>query len=228
MEEKEIDTKQKIIIAGVLSLLFGVTVITIWYYRRNGDGAVPKEPDSDDLVDMSNGQNNLVSNYSVSRVNHYPVLAPQQPPRLAPQLPSLKLAFTLYSSNCICGKKLANNCAHFLSDALIRAGYQINDGFGIAKFERCTSGRSIRAKELLSWAKYMVGQNKGESRLSHNAEHGHKTTINSGFWFVYQERRDGQGHVCLHDENDKDGKAQYVSCGTGDYPDWPIQNHFRF
>ncbi|MGD9108960.1 MAG: hypothetical protein PVI75_07345 [Gammaproteobacteria bacterium] len=131
-----------------------------------------------------------------------------------PSRPSLELAFNLFRLSCVCGKKYSNNCAHFLSDALIRAGFLgLKNNKNMTK---CSSGRPIRAKELLKYAK-----NKKTSFCM-----SHDTQEISGVWFVYNEYK-GQGHVCLHREY----HDTYDYQGTGDaetFQNWPVQWHYKF
>lgn len=123
---------------------------------------------------------------------------------------SLSEAYNLYEDKCDCGERFGNNCAHFLSNALIKAGFRMPSGGA-----KCRSGRMIRAKELLQWVRSIPG-------VVMKTEHG---SITSGYWFVYQERAsDGQGHVCIHLEKPE----SYSSVGTGDFPDWEVQWHFKF
>lgn len=141
-------------------------------------------------------------------------------------LASLQLAFNLFNDSCICGESFRYNCAHFLSDALMKAGYKIKNKEGMDVFNRCKQGRPTRAKELLEWAKFMREKNSGLKRLSHDAKHGHPKPIAAGFWFVYQENSSGQGHVCFHHET---SETSYETRGRGgEYPDWPVQWHFSF
>ena len=69
---------------------------------------------------------------------------------------------------------------------------------------------------MLDWVKSMPNV---EMRTNHDS-------TSEGYWFVYQERKsDGQGHVCIHKEN-QGGEFSWV--GTGNYPDWEVQWHYRF
>lgn len=123
---------------------------------------------------------------------------------------SLSAATGKYTGTCACGKAYSNNCAHYLSDALIKGGYSELDGGKGADMRIvhgrcvCTAGRPIRAKELRAWA-------AGKFKKQSNAD--------TAATFVYQERQsDGQGHVLI-----KNGSS--VS-GTGDFPTWK-QEFFR-
>ena len=62
---------------------------------------------------------------------------------------SLQTAWDNYSNSCDCGFRYDNNCAHFLSDALIAGNYStLKNGAG---FEVCKGkGCPIRARELRS------------------------------------------------------------------------------
>lgn len=121
---------------------------------------------------------------------------------------SLETAFSLYKDSCDCGDSFGNDCAHYLSNALIKAGFRMGPG------EKCRCGRMKRAKELLDWVRSLPRVEFGEN---HNS-------IRSGYWFVYQEDSNGQGHVCLHEEY----PDYYYWVGTGNYEDWPVQWHYKF
>lgn len=105
---------------------------------------------------------------------------------------SLEKAFDAYTSNsCSCGIRYADNCAHYLSNALIKGGFSELDG-GNGKDLRkerngmivCRTGRPVRAKELRNWFKKLYGRSYLEPRVGVN--------------LVYQERMsNGQGHVLL-------------------------------
>ncbi|MBD5799860.1 hypothetical protein BHU24_25140 [Bacillus pseudomycoides] len=123
---------------------------------------------------------------------------------------SLSEAYDLYEGKCDCGDRYDNNCAHFLSNALIKAGFRMPSSGA-----KCRSGRMIRAKELRQWVRSIPG-------VILKADHN---SISSGYWFVYQERAsDGQGHVCIHLESPE----EYYWAGTGNYPDWELQEHYKF
>lgn len=101
-----------------------------------------------------------------------------------------------------CLKKVSsyeNNCAHYLSDAFIEAGFAelaqphdcITSG-GRCGPPNCTSSgkRPIRAKDIRCWfvTKDSVPVSSVKSK--------------TGFYAVYQERQsDGQGHVVILDSN---------------------------
>jgi hypothetical protein len=134
----------------------------------------------------------------------------------------LATAFSNYRGSCDCGENLGNNCAHYLSDALIRAGYSDLDGGTGALYRRrngrivCKSGRPVRAAELRDWfAAQATDTHEGEP------------TDDSRYWSVYQRRHtDGQGHVVIHHHSGA-GTA-YTHAGTGDYPSWRTQSHYTW
>ncbi len=149
-----------------------------------------------------------------------PTGAPEQPVLIQRQ--SLATAFSNYRGSCDCGEDLGNNCAHYLSDALIRAGYTELDGGTGALYRRrngrvvCKAGRPVRARELRDWF-------AGQASATHSGE----PTDDSRYWAVYQERAaDGQGHVVIHHHTGT-GTA-YDWRGTGDYPTWHTQDHYTW
>ncbi len=129
---------------------------------------------------------------------------------------SLQNAKTSFSDSCVCGEKYGNNCAHFLSNALIKGGYSGIDG-GIGADMRirngfcvCKSGRPIRAKELRTW----FGNNWSK----------HSSPKDTGLMLVYQERSsDGQGHVLIKEYN---AGEQIGVADTGDFPDWRQEYYY--
>jgi len=121
----------------------------------------------------------------------------------------LSRAYSLYRGRCECGTQYDNNCAHYLTDAMVRAGLPTPFPAGYAK---CPQGRLIRAKEALAWFRsFSTGFTQDHASL------------NSGYWFVYQESG-GQGHVCIHGES----SDKYWWVGTGDYSNWPVTWHFFY
>jgi hypothetical protein len=127
-------------------------------------------------------------------------------------------AFSGYSDSCACGERFRNNCAHFLSDALIRSGCSELDGGTGALYRRrngrvvCKAGRPVRAKELRAWF-----ESKATEKVSGEPE-------KDGYWVVYQHDGYVGGHVLIHKHTGSD----YEWKGTGDYPDWGTQEHYRW
>jgi hypothetical protein len=128
------------------------------------------------------------------------------PPAAVPSF--MEKAWNAYTDSCVCGTRYADNCSHYLTNAFALAGATFPKDTA-----KCPKGRMIRAKETLAWFRPMAKQ----FRKDHSS-------ITSGIWFVYQERADGQAHVCLHRESPQ----RYWYKGTGDYPDWPVQWHFLY
>jgi hypothetical protein len=106
-------------------------------------------------------------------------------------------AAKLFKHSCSGGQEYPDNCAHFLSDALILAGFSKLGAAHSCVSARCTkpgcsavSKRPIRAKDIRCWFK-----ENAKTTDTSVAKH-------SGFWAVYQERQaDGQGHVVVLDAN---------------------------
>lgn len=119
----------------------------------------------------------------------------------------MERSYWAFTMSCACGTTYANNCAHFLTNAMALAGASFP-----ASSAKCPAGRMIRAKEALYWFRsFATG-----FQSNHNS-------ITSGIWFVYQESG-GQGHVCFHREL----PDSWYYRGTGDYPSWPIQWHYFY
>ena len=119
----------------------------------------------------------------------------------APKL-SLASVATYWNNSCALQDAEVNNCAHFLSDAFIRAGYselkKINANPLITLYcdwnvpQKTGDARPVRALDMKNWF-----NSKATER---------ETTIqsNRGFWAVYQERQsDGQGHVLLYNSDSR-------------------------
>ena len=133
---------------------------------------------------------------------------------------SLQSAWNKYTDSCDCGHKYDNNCAHYLSNALILGGFsEIDGGKGGKKgefrivngFYVCSSGRPVRAKQLRDW---FVDSGKWTCHSSPKSD-----SIN----LVYQGKSaEGQGHVLL--KMYKDGVS--TKRGTMDLPEWPIQQYY--
>ena len=128
---------------------------------------------------------------------------------------SLDDAWKSYTQSCECGNSFkGKNCAHFLSNALIKGGFTEIDGKkGADQFRTvngfcvCTHGRPVRAKEMRAW-------------FARKWERHQKPQ--EGYNAVYQEKSNGQGHVLLQKGTDPNGP--YV--GTENYPSWSIQEYY--
>lgn len=119
---------------------------------------------------------------------------------------SIAGAALLFRKACEGGDSYDNNCAHFLSDAFIRAGYTELGPPADCITARCGSPakRSVRARDMWCWFKSMA-TDKRESLPK-----------NEGLWAVFQlkENEYWGGHVVIIDTN---RNAYY---GTGNYPNW--------
>lgn len=142
--------------------------------------------------------------------------------------PSLSKAYKVYLERkggdrdrvlCDCGDSKDNDCAHYLSDALIRAGYHELDGGIGGKLAICGAGRPIRAREMREWF-------RDKAAHTHQGE-----PSDNRYWAVFQldilendPDRYWGGHVVIHKH---DGR-RYNWAGTGDYPGWAIQEHYTW
>jgi hypothetical protein len=124
--------------------------------------------------------------------------------------PLLIGAFNAYYQGCTCGTSYENNCAHYLSNAFKRQHWPVEFPANAAK---CPHGRMIRAKEFLNWFRSTFNP---QFRQNHNG-------ITSGYWLVYQEAANGQGHVCIHKH-----QGGFAYRGTTDLPNWPVQWHYFY
>ena len=134
-------------------------------------------------------------------------------------------AAKVFTKSCEGGGSQSNNCAHYLSNAFIKAGFTDFDGdhdcvearcsFAEQGYQKCsfTAGkpyRVTRAKDLRCWFK-----EKATSTA---------TTVskNTGFWAAYQEQAsNGQGHVAIIDTN------KWLYYGTGWYSAWS-QEYYKW
>ncbi|MCE7070884.1 hypothetical protein LZG74_11255 [Dyadobacter sp. CY327] len=142
---------------------------------------------------------------------------------LARTIASAAANWTMPNGVCTLGSTPPNNCAHYLSDAFIKAGYselirKNSEGGGIftqwcdtitPPYQYKENARPIRALDMKNWF----------NSISTKRE----TTKQSGrgFWAVYQKRQsDGQEHVLIYD-SDND-----VVYGTGGIGYWTWSQFF--
>lgn len=114
-----------------------------------------------------------------------------------------------YNGKCVGGDHYQNNCAHYLSDAFIRAGYdELEAGHAADHFitARCgtSAKRAIRARDMWKWF---------ESKATETAN---TLTRDSGIWAVFQldEAIYWGGHVLIVDTD------SWTWYGTGFHPAW--------
>jgi hypothetical protein len=138
---------------------------------------------------------------------------------------SVAANWTQPNGGCALGNTPPNNCAHYLSDAFIKAGYsellkRNSQGQGIFHYwcDIITppntvnlNARPIRAREMWSWFKTMATTNQTTK------------PTNSGFWAVFQtDPVYVPGHVLLYDSSNN---RVY---GTGAYWDWAEQYFYQW
>jgi hypothetical protein len=132
--------------------------------------------------------------------------APGRPEASPIAKPTLESVAQFWSDSCAGGDHYPNNCAHFLSDAFIRAGFSELSG-GVSCIQaRCSTSakRPIRARDMWCW--FQAKATKTSSVL----------TKNTGWWVVFQldEETYWGGHVVLFDSD------SWKYYGTGWYPNW--------
>lgn len=119
-------------------------------------------------------------------------------------------------SCCQGGQKFENNCAHFLSDAMVRAGFTdlLSDGALFkCHHENCTlpneKRRPIRAREMWDWFKRKATDKKEGINWD-------DIPRNSGWWAIFQYEEGGYwgGHVIVLNTE------AWVYYGTCNYPEW--------
>ena len=160
---------------------------------------------------------------------------------LAPKS-SIALAAARYSEACAGGGYYANNCAHFLSNAFIEAGYtRLKRSRIISRSARCyiykapqypqcssTGGRRpVRAKEMEKWFRSKATKKKDLSRTAGDTVQERYASIkNTGFWAIFQRQPGGYpgGHVCVIDTNN----WNYFGTGSDGYWDWELQHLYKW
>lgn len=139
--------------------------------------------------------------------------------KLKPLARTLASVATFWNNSCNLSDVEGNNCAHYLSDAFIRAGYpelkKVSANPHISLWcdwndtVKSDNARPVRALDMKGWFDSMATR-RATTKQSGN-----------GFWAVYQERQsDGQGHVLLYD-SDND-----VVYGTGGVGYWTWKQFF--
>ncbi|RKK73861.1 hypothetical protein BFJ68_g16827 [Fusarium oxysporum] len=120
--------------------------------------------------------------------------------------PPISAIASYWYNSCAGGDVQSNNCAHYLSDAFIRAGYTELNPPNPYINARCqtTARRPIRARDMWSWF-------QSKARVTSRT-----VQRNTGWWAVFQldESVYWGGHVAVLDSN------AWVYYGTGWYPAW--------
>jgi hypothetical protein len=143
--------------------------------------------------------------------------------------PSIELAAGKFHEGCLGGGRYANNCAHFLSNAFVLAGYSelLTDSRHIRAWCGPTEchpprreGRPIRAREMRAWFKSKGGSSYRFFPRNSQAEF-ERTMRNTGFWAVFEldESQYWGGHVCILDTDD------WKVYGTGMNGYWTWEQH---
>jgi hypothetical protein len=112
----------------------------------------------------------------------------------------------VFSNSCEGRDREENNCAHFLSDAFIRAGFSDLRNAHSCIQARCgtSSKRPVRARDMWCWFKTKASETGGE------------VARNTGLWAVFQLKENVYwgGHVAIIDSN------TWKYYGTGWYSQW--------
>ncbi|ACA15974.1 hypothetical protein M446_1468 [Methylobacterium sp. 4-46] len=121
---------------------------------------------------------------------------------------TLEGAAKMFSEKCSGGDEYTNNCAHFLSNAFIKAGFTELRDIRTNKCikARCgtSASRPIRARNMWCWFQAKARR------------HERMVEPNTGFWAVFQHIEGGYwgGHVVIIDTN------RWKYYGTGWYSEW--------
>jgi hypothetical protein len=180
--------------------------------------SAPDAPEFPNVLVCNPSPTELISPLSVERSDAMPLAAVgalveptlEEAKRLeeGPGILSLRAVCDRYANRCVCGTTYQDNCAHFLSNAFILAGYSDLLTSSIIT-ARCPQRRPIRAQDMLRWF-----QARQTGFL------GSRIQRNTGIWATYQETS-GWRHVVVIDTN------RWLYYGTGDYHTWPVQWNYR-
>ena len=108
-----------------------------------------------------------------------------------------------YTNSWVCGKKYENNCAHYLTNWMIKKGVLSCNPKGAYY---CESGRPIRAKEMRN----VFINNLNLSRSFNPPKNGNDC-------FIYcEDNKAHQGHIYF-------GKKSSCSAGTGSADDFGME-----
>lgn len=141
--------------------------------------------------------------------NFAPPQQPGMPGGSAPAAfvaPPLSAIGANWFNSCAGGDVQTNNCAHYLSDAFIRAGYTELNPPNVHINARCQTAarRPIRARDMWSWFRSKATVTSSTVQR------------NTGWWAVFQldERAYWGGHVAVLDSD------SWTYYGTGWYANW--------
>lgn len=141
------------------------------------------------------------------------VVNPQDPKAKAPRtsndpIPTARTLASVwaeYDGGCTGGDRLRNNCAHYLSDAFIRAGFIELAPPNANIFSRCAPAkRPVRARDM--WAWFQSKAIKSSRTIERN----------TGYWAIFQldDKAYWGGHVIVLDT------ARMEYAGTDWYGEW--------
>lgn len=161
---------------------------------------------------------------------------------LVPPKPTIGLAAARFTESCEGGGRFCNNCAHFLSNAFILAGYtklkrplryidarcQVNtDPTCIEPGCDHTFKRPVRAREMEKWFQHMAKRKKNLSNTPGDELSTRFSSLkNTGFWAIFQHHPGGYygGHVCIVDTDN----WLYYGTGADGYWDWKNQRCYQW
>jgi hypothetical protein len=162
---------------------------------------------------------------------------------LRPPAPSIALTAAHFTESCVGAGRFDNNCAHFLANAFVLAGYQEllrPQSFIGARCYRLPPGssspgcdpaskRPVRAREMDKWFDRKATRKRDlRGTPAETVEERFKSIKNTGFWAVFQrDTAPGAywgGHVCIVDTD----TWRYYGTGSDGYWYWDIQNCYQW
>jgi hypothetical protein len=159
-----------------------------------------------------------------------------------PLAPSIGLAAARFTESCEGGGYFKHNCAHYLSNAFVKAGYFdltqphpfVNarcQRTGDDDFPGCdpSAKRIIRAKELEKWFQHKARRTKELSQTRGDTVQERFAAIKgTGLWAVFQRDTESGGypggHACIIDTD----TWRYYGTGTDGYWYWKIQHCYQW
>lgn len=189
--------------SGIISKPFKITSDRVTLLSVNESSPLPK-------ATVMNGDPRMATQEDVD------VVRKTRP--LAKTLPSVAAN---WSNSCGLGDSESNNCAHFLSNAFILAGFNelkksssnsnFNEWCDYNDAKKNPEARPIRAKEMWAWFQKMA---KNTQRTKPSKK---------GYWAVFQwDASYSGGHVLLYDSDNG------IVYGTGAYWTWTDQFFYQW
>ncbi|MEM6252862.1 MAG: hypothetical protein AAF821_08065 [Cyanobacteria bacterium P01_D01_bin.156] len=153
---------------------------------------------------------------------------------------SIALAAARFTESCEGGGFFKNNCAHFLANAFILAGYDeltSPQPFFEARcyftdnpeYPGCNPEfrRPVRAREMEKWFQLKATQEKDLSgTLGGTVQKRFESIKGTGFWAVFQQQPGGYwgGHVCIIDTE----TWTYYGTGRDGHWGWETQHLYQW